>query len=311
MGRKDKYLLPRDYLIPKSRWDSEDLTGEVNVYNSQIIEDAFLKILDDFTPQYKFALISLCTNSRPYHKSRKYEKILNLMGEDVDVIVGSNGGIIPRSYWNCYPFLEYDAHREPEYDHLYCEKFDYRLGRFLEKFTSQYEKIVFLFTPVERNYPICEKYCKIYPNCVLIPSREMYDNIDWNEKYLNIYRRYKPAHPDILNKVCEELGLPQRAERIDSSQYTMNMEDVLNEVVKQLKPNTPYTRDELVEMMIKYPTPYNVNYMQMVLPKCAVNIDRTKWGKFRDLFIYVNNSYYLKESENIHEIKPADIFGDK
>ena len=39
---------------------------------------------------------------------------------NIDLIVCSSGGVIPQKYWNCYPYLTYDAHRDE--DLLYCEK---------------------------------------------------------------------------------------------------------------------------------------------------------------------------------------------
>lgn len=155
----------RDYLIPSDEWleDNEQLAGELNVYNSPLIEKAFNKTIEDFIPSKPNLLITLCTHSRPYYKSPKFEKLINLFGPTTDIIVGSNGGIIPRDYWECYPYLEYDAHREADYDALYLQKFKERLEIFMNKFASKYEKIVFLFTPNQRNYPICEEYIFKHP----------------------------------------------------------------------------------------------------------------------------------------------------
>lgn len=62
-----------DLLIPREQWvAAEDIQGdEIKTLHSPIVERAFKRILELHKPKHKVALVSLCTATRPYSKSRK------------------------------------------------------------------------------------------------------------------------------------------------------------------------------------------------------------------------------------------------
>lgn len=138
-------------LIPRAEWvDAETIQGdEMKVMKSPVIKKAFQKICAEYHPKHKVCVVSLCTTSRPYSKSRKWKTFIKEFGENADLIVCSNGGIIPRDYWDCYPYLTYDAHAQSKYDKyyvMYCYK------NMLEFFGKHhYDKIILNFRPNMRN----------------------------------------------------------------------------------------------------------------------------------------------------------------
>lgn len=140
-----------DWLIPCTEWvDASQLQGdEIKTLTSPIVEKAFQKILELYHPKHKVALVSLCTATRPYSKSRKWSKFIHKFGDLADMIVCSNGGIIPLEFENCYPYLTYDAHRETRCDKIYINTCYRRLMEFFCKF--HYDKIIFNFRPGMRN----------------------------------------------------------------------------------------------------------------------------------------------------------------
>ena len=140
-----------DYLIPKNEWISEkEIQGnDVLVLKSPLMEKAYQKILKDFKPKHDIALISLCTATRPYHKSRKWKEFIKRYSDKADLIICSNGGIIPIEYDECYPYMTYDAHGQKQYDKIYIAIVYKRLMEFLT--IHKYKKVVFNFRPGLRN----------------------------------------------------------------------------------------------------------------------------------------------------------------
>ena len=136
-------------LLKKSEWVApEQIHGtDETILNSPVMVKAQERILEDFTPKNSIALVSLCTTTRPYSKSRKWKKFKSEF--DVDLIISSNGGVIPIEYENCYPFLNYDAHGEDHYDDLYRLYITRNLVRFF--CLKKYKYIIFNFRPTLRN----------------------------------------------------------------------------------------------------------------------------------------------------------------
>ena len=131
-------------LIPKSEWVTpQDLEGELKVLNSPLMEKAFQKILTKFIPTHNVAFLSLCTATRPYSKSRKWNVYNNYFGDKCDLIVTSNGGVIPQPFWECYPYMTYDAYSHED-NGLYNKVLLRRLVEFFTKFDS-YDTIIFNF----------------------------------------------------------------------------------------------------------------------------------------------------------------------
>ena len=184
-----KWWKPEDHLIPLTeRVPDSELIGEEKVLNSPVVEQAFQKILQEYKPRNSIAIFSLCTQSRPYIKSLKWKILDECFGDVCDLIVCSNGGIIPSDYWNCYPYLTYDAPHTPsgKWDDLYCEIFGRRLKQFLSK--HPYDKCIFLFTPDTRNYKSILK--NLESGWKLLPTPEMYrKTIDLEDVFIGIPRK--------------------------------------------------------------------------------------------------------------------------
>lgn len=147
-------------LFKKSEWiDKKFIQGDdALVLKSPLMETAFRKILSLFTPKHKIALVSLCTSSRPYSKSRKWKTYKELFGKHCDLIVCSNGGIIPEEFWESYPYLTYDAHGQKKFDKMYIYIIYKRLMEFFAK--NHYEKIIFNFRPNLRNRISAQQFVK-------------------------------------------------------------------------------------------------------------------------------------------------------
>lgn len=99
-----------DALIERKRWVSKkELGGDPEIMTHPIILEARQKILELHEPKHSICLFSLCTASRPYSDSAKWKDIIERFQNDCDLVVYTNGGVIPREFWNCYPYKTYDA----------------------------------------------------------------------------------------------------------------------------------------------------------------------------------------------------------
>lgn len=166
-----------DLLIPRELWVSEsDIQGdEIKTLHSPIVEKAFKRILELHKPSHKIALVSLCTATRPYSKSRKWKTFIEKFGEDADMIICSNGGIIPIEFESCYPYLTYDAHGEGKWDKVYINTCYRRLNEFFNKF--DYEKIIFNFRPGMRNRLAAQAFKRDYKGrakILILPTETAY-----------------------------------------------------------------------------------------------------------------------------------------
>jgi hypothetical protein len=202
---KDKSVLTGDQkLIQKHDWiPASDMDSDGKILAHPLFDTTFERILEDYKPIHKTAFVSLCTVTRPYYYSRKWKKFIESFGDFADMIVGSNGGVIPRDYWNSYPFLNYDGFHDPKVDEEYKAKFGYRLEKFLR--THSYEYVIANFRPNQRNTPVIEellprlKADDIIKDYVIIPNEELYNDVKC---------RGFPAgscFPDLDDKVLNEL----------------------------------------------------------------------------------------------------------
>lgn len=183
--KEEDFLIPKDQRVP-----IEELTGEENVLNSSVIEKAFLGIMDDYKPRHRFVIFSLCTHTRPYIYSRKWDMLDKCFGDTCDLVVCSNGGVIPLEYMCCYPYMDYDAPHIPsgKYDQLYCDIFERRLRMFLKKYS--WEKCIFLFIPRSRNYNRLEEMKNDFQNWLILPTEEGYRRtIDFEDLFIGLPRR--------------------------------------------------------------------------------------------------------------------------
>ena len=119
----------------------------------------------------------------------------------MDLIICSNGGIIPIEFENCYPFLTYDAHGNDEFDELYIKKTYAKLKIFFKKFDYKY--IIFNFRPNLR-IVVCarifKKQAKNPENIYIYPSKKVYRNAQKN--------KFKPEgymFPDLSYECLDEL----------------------------------------------------------------------------------------------------------
>jgi hypothetical protein len=171
----EKLIKSKDWIPPS------DMNSDEKVLRHPIFEKAFSQILKQWKPKSNVAFLSLCTSSRPYSKSTKYQKFIERFGDHVDFVVVSNGGFIPPDYWNSWPFKNYDSPHEPDgsVDELYQEVMYDRLVRFFNTF--DYEYVIANFRPNLRNCkPATEglqlmKETGRITDFAVIPDKELYD----------------------------------------------------------------------------------------------------------------------------------------
>lgn len=192
-----------DLLIPKEQWVGvSELQGrEDKVLKHPIINQAFERILELHEPKHKVCLVSLCSSTRPYSKSRKWKKFIEEFGSDADLIICSNGGIIPIEFESCYPYLTYDAHGMSEFDDLYVKITYERLMLFFNK--HHYDRIVFNFRPTLRNRKSALMFKQTYKKgseILILPTPMVYEAAR-REKFQPSGNRY----PDISKLVLEQI----------------------------------------------------------------------------------------------------------
>ena len=167
----------RELLIPKSEWVEESrIQGdEVKTLRSRVVEKAFQNLMKIYKPKHKIALVSLCTSTRPYSASRKWKEFDKLFGQNADLIICSNGGVIPIEFDDCYPYMTYDAHGEGKWDKLYVTICYRRLMEFFTK--HHYDRIVFNFRPSMRNRIAAQAFKENFKGnseIFILPTEEAY-----------------------------------------------------------------------------------------------------------------------------------------
>lgn len=143
-------------LLPRRTWPAlEEIQGnDLTMFNSPTIARAYEAVLEKWVPCHEVMLTSLCTATRPYSASRKWWAYESLLGEDVDLVICSNGGIVPLPYQWQFPYLNYDAKGQSQFDKKYIEVVGHRLARFIRHF--HYRHVVFAFLQGARNRLIAE-----------------------------------------------------------------------------------------------------------------------------------------------------------
>ena len=207
----------KDDIIPRDKWITpEDLHGEEKVLNSPLMMEAFNFIIENYSTNNKIAFISLCTTSRPYYKSYKWYRIKKdfkkYFSIGIDLLVCSNGGIIPEKYWESYPYLSYDAHREPEYDDLYKDKLYERMIKFFSNIRFDY--VIADFRPTQRNRTPVERALKVLKNEGIIidyfisPSIEIFEKMKGVKEYKgftaagNMFPTFNPmSYYELIHKI--------------------------------------------------------------------------------------------------------------
>jgi len=180
MSRTVKENKGSELLIPKSEWvpESEIQGDESKTLRSPMVEKAFQRILELWNPKHKVALVSLCTATRPYSESRKWKTFKEHFGDKADMIICSNGGIIPIEFESCYPYLTYDAHGQAKWDNLYVNVCYRRLNEFFKK--HKYDKIVFNFRPGMRNRLAAKAFVRDWKGdekIYILPDEKLYKEL--------------------------------------------------------------------------------------------------------------------------------------
>lgn len=254
-------LRPEDFLIKSNeRVPKETLVGDEQVLNAPVIEKAFQGILNDFKPYHNKAIFSLCTSTRPYLDSVKWKTYNELFGNECDLIICSNGGIIPVNYMNCYPFHDYNApHEGNKWDDLYKQVFERRLVTFLEKNRKYYDKLCFVFIPDTRNYTSIEKLQKtnnLFEGSALIPDRETYKKVLNNEDlYIGFpVQRYPTLSTSVLLQMDDYLQThSSKLQKLIQSYANkpnkdLGVRDILQQVYDKMEFGRGYQMTELLQM---------------------------------------------------------------
>lgn len=190
-------------LIPKSEWVLEkEIQGtDAMVLQHPIMLKAFKRILELHKPKKKIAFVSLCSSTRPYSKSRKWKKFKEEFEKDCDLIIASNGGIIPIVFEECYPYLTYDAHGQSQFDEMYIKYLYTRLMKFFS--THHYDYIIFNFRPGLRNRIAANAFVKNFKGnskVYILPTQKGY-----NEARKDKFKPYGGRYPDLSDAVMKEL----------------------------------------------------------------------------------------------------------
>jgi hypothetical protein len=197
-------------LVPRKSWCplSEIQGHDPDVLLSPTIEAAYREVLARHRPRHPIALVSLCTSTRPYSMSRKWGEFIRRFGGMADLIVHSNGGVIPIEFEDQFPYLNYDAHGEREYDRLYVKIGIERLSRFF--LTHRYRFVLFNFRPTQRNVKIA---LDIGPRLhevgalerwALVPDAGLWDRVRAGGLSMK-YKLYPDLLPEILSALHDQL----------------------------------------------------------------------------------------------------------
>lgn len=203
---------PEAHLVPMEDRppNGEGLIGEGVLLENPLIDELSKKMREEYEPQHKYAIFSLCTSTRPYLNSPKWSAFYKNFGESCDLVICSNGGIIPIEYQNCYPFKAYDAHGDSAYDELYKEKFKDRLDKFLALHAHKWDKIILSFLPSSRNREVIKDYDKGNDKFYVVPSLEVYKRIqEEGSPGVNTMRFPQAAHQH-MEEISQILGIPRQ-----------------------------------------------------------------------------------------------------
>ncbi|AGN30171.1 hypothetical protein VPFG_00169 [Vibrio phage nt-1] len=203
---QDKSVLMGDELLfSESEWVPFDtMNTEKKILSNPIFDEGLNRIIKQYTPKTDTAFISLCTTTRPYENSRKWKTFMETFGSSADLIVISNGGVIPQQFWHSYPYLNYDG--DPKVNpqtELYCEICEERVYRFFSQ--VKFKNIVANFKHVQRNTEAIKSALKRLKddghieNYVVLPTVEQYEELQSRG-----FPKGK-VFPDVDDKILEHL----------------------------------------------------------------------------------------------------------
>jgi hypothetical protein len=211
----DKSILVGDeQLIPKSDWIKfSEMDSERKILDDKfgIFNDAFQKILNEHTMNSKILFMSLCTSTRPYHAGIKWKTFVELFGETTDMLVVSNGGLIPRQYWHSYPFKNYDGKSQKDTTKEYQTILRNRLEVFIKK--HPYDYVLANFRPNLRNTPVTKavladlKAKRTIKDYAVVPDEMLYESarIDGFEGPKGMGKMFPDLHQLILDALGAQL----------------------------------------------------------------------------------------------------------
>lgn len=293
---KRKYF-QENYLFKESeRVDESEITGEYNVLTSSLIETAFLKILNDYVPKHNKVIFSLCTETRPYLKSKKWSMYNKCFGKDCDLIVCSNGGIIPLEYQLCYPFPVYDAPHTEKYTPLYNEIFKRRLKMFINKFDKYWEKKCFVFLPNSRNYRSIQEM-DLSNSCLLLDSDDLKKIQNKEDLYIGIGRRRQPLTSHLcLKRIEEYLDISSDYLKELTQKYTQTsnipMKELMFKTRDSLILNQGYTYSQLVSEIKQISNIYSNLYINKSVRANTINLPTPEKLPEHNLFYYKKGLFY-------------------
>jgi len=212
--RANKRLLQGgEVLFARAEWAPlQDIQGDdQTMFKSPVIQEAFERVLHAHRPNSPIMLTSLCTSTRPYTASRKWWLYDALLGDVIDLVVCSNGGIVPLRFESQYPFLNYDAKGQARFDEEYIEVVGGRLKRFL--LTHSYRHVVFAFLQGMRNRVIAEDlgpwlvHEGVIEGFAILPSDAVRQQVKEEGAHETLYVR----HPDLWPCCVKELVLHVRS----------------------------------------------------------------------------------------------------
>lgn len=201
-----------EYLLKREVWPSplDEIQGrDPDVLYSKTMQDAFDNIIKKHSKFHEIALFSLCTSTRPYSKSRKWSTYIKEFESTCDLIIHSNGGIVPIEFEGQFPYLNYDAHGESKFDKIYIEVGVERFKKFLSQ--HPYKFIIFNFRHNMRNVKIAEDVGPwaikngICQEFVILPNKEHYEQARAEGFAAAGYKMYPELWPSILDKIKNQI----------------------------------------------------------------------------------------------------------
>lgn len=181
---RKKKLLPKgnDKLFKKEEWiPSHEIHSEMKVLTSPVMHTSFDRILEQHKPIQHTAFISMCTSTRPYYNSTKWKRFINEFHHKVDMIVTSNGGIIPEAFWDSWPYLNYESgepHGQKETKLYRKLGYDWMIKFFK---THSYKYVICIMNPHHRIYSVWPESLKelkeggYIEDYKMIPDIELYE----------------------------------------------------------------------------------------------------------------------------------------
>ena len=199
------------YLLEKEAWGSliEIQGHDPDVLFSEVMEEAFQQILLKHRRGRPIALFSLCTATRPYSLSKKWAQYIKLFEKNCDLIIHSNGGIIPIEFEGQYPYLNYDAHGERRFDNDYIEVGIRRLKEFLTK--HPYRFILFNYRHNMRNvyiarevgpWAVANGLCEEY---AISPTEDDYKVAQAEDFVQAGFKMFPEMWPSVLDKLDQQI----------------------------------------------------------------------------------------------------------